>query len=104
MATLYLDEALKQAEQDIATLESKNRPLSSKKGRFHPYERSEKRSDNRKQDCPAWKNLGHRGQGKRGRGKASHYTPRPANRVAMDTGKPGKSWKIFQVWKNHGIL
>ena len=78
MTTLFPDEVLKQAEQDIATFESKNQPLSSKKGRFHPYERTEKRSDNRKPEHPAWKNLGHRGQGKKGRDKASHYTPRPA--------------------------
>ena len=78
MTTLFPDEVLKQAEQDIATFESKNQPLSNKKGRFHPYERTEKRSDNRKPERPAWKNIGHRGQGKKGRGRASHYTPRPA--------------------------
>ena len=79
MATLFPDEALKQAEQDIANFETKNQPpSSSKKGCFHPYERSDKRSDNRKQDGPAWKNLGYHGQSKRGKGKASHYTSRPA--------------------------
>ena len=36
MTTLFPDEVLKQAEQDIATFESKNQPLSSKKGRFPP--------------------------------------------------------------------
>ena len=59
MTTLFPDEVLKQAEQDIATFESKNQPLSSKKGRFHPYERTDKRPDNRKPEHPAWKNLGH---------------------------------------------
>ena len=78
MTTLFPDEVLKQTEQDIATFESKNQPPSSKKGRFHPHERSEKRSDNRKPERPAWKNLGHHGQGKKGRGKALHYTPQPA--------------------------
>ena len=78
MTTLFPDEVLKQAEQDIATFESKNQPLSNKKGRFHPYERTEKCSDNRKPERPAWKNLGHCGQGKKGRGRASHYTQRPA--------------------------
>ena len=79
MATLFPDETLKQAEQDIANFETKSQPPSGiKKGRFHPYDRSDKRSDNRKQDRPAWKNLGYRGQSKRGRGKASHYTSRPA--------------------------
>ena len=55
MTTLFPDEVLKQAEQDIATFESKNQPLSNKKGRFHPYERTEKHSDNRKPERPAWK-------------------------------------------------
>ena len=53
MNTLFPDEVLKQAEQDIATFKSKNQPLSSKKGRFHPYERTDKRSDNRKPERPA---------------------------------------------------
>ena len=47
MTTLFPDEVLKQAEQDIATFESKNQSPSSKKSRFHPYERTDKRSDNR---------------------------------------------------------
>ena len=42
MTTLFPDEVLKQAEQGIATFESKNQPLSSKKDCFHPYERQEK--------------------------------------------------------------
>ena len=49
MATLFPNETLKQAEQDIANFEAKNQqPSASKKGRFHPYERPDKRSDNRK--------------------------------------------------------
>ena len=74
MTTLFPDKFLKQAEQDITTFESKNQPLSSKKGHFHPYERTEKHLDNRKPERPAWKNLGRHGQGKKNRGKASHYT------------------------------
>ena len=57
MTTLFPGEVLKQAEQDIATFASKNQPLSTKKGCFHPYERMEKRSDNRKPERPAWKIL-----------------------------------------------
>ena len=47
---LFPDEALRQAEQDIATFESKGQLQSGKKGRFHPYERPERRGDNRKQE------------------------------------------------------
>ena len=52
-ATLFPDSALKQAEEDIANFESKSHSQLGKKGRFHPYERQEKRSDNRKPDRPA---------------------------------------------------
>ena len=38
-------------KQDIATFESKNQPLSSKKSHFHPDERTEKRSDKGNQNA-----------------------------------------------------
>ena len=77
-ATLFPDAALKQAEQDIANFENKSQPQSGKKGRFHSYERTDKRSDYRKSDRPAWKNIGNKGQGKKNKGKASFYSSRPA--------------------------
>ena len=76
--TLFPDEALRQAEQDIAAFESKGQHQPGKKGRFHPYDRPDKCGDNRKQERPAWKNIGQRGQGKKARGKASYYSLRPA--------------------------
>ena len=45
---LFPDEALRQAEQDIAAFESKGQLHTGKKGRFHPYDRPDKRGDNRK--------------------------------------------------------
>ena len=77
IATLFPDEALKQSEQDIANFESKGQLHAGKKGRFHPYERPDKRADNKKPDRPAWKNIGNRGQSKKARGKASYYSLRP---------------------------
>ena len=53
IATLFSDTVLKQAEQDIANFESKGQIHSAKKGRFHPYERQDKRSDYKKADRPA---------------------------------------------------
>ena len=76
--TLFLDSALKQAEQDIANFESKGQTQSGKKGRFHPYERQYKHSDFRKQDRSAWKNIGNKGQHKKSKAKASYYSSRPA--------------------------
>ena len=74
ISTLYPDSALKQAEQDISNFENKGPSQSRKKGRYHPYEHSEKRGDYKKPDRPAWKNIGNRGHNKRGRGKASYYS------------------------------
>ena len=75
---IFPDEALKQAEQDIANFESKGQLHPGKKGRIHPYERPDKRTDNRKLDRPAWKNIENRGQNKKAKGKASYYSSRPA--------------------------
>ena len=75
---LHIDTVLKQAEQDIANFESKGQIHSGKKSRFHPYERQDKRSDYKKSDRPAWKNIGNRGQSKKNKGRASYYSSRPA--------------------------
>ena len=56
-ATLFPDTVLKQAEQDIANFESKGQIHSGKKGRFHPYERQDKRSDYRSPTVPLGKTL-----------------------------------------------
>ena len=74
MATLFPDDILKQAEQGIANFESKGQSHSSKKGRYHPYKLPEKRSDSKKSYQQAWKNIGNRGQGKKSKDKASHYS------------------------------
>ena len=79
--TLFPDSALRKAEEDIVSFESKGQSSAGRsKGRFHPYERSDKRTDNRnevKPDKPAWKNINRR-QFKKGKGRASNYTSRPA--------------------------
>ena len=74
IATLFPEAVLKQAEQDIANFESKGQVQSGKKGCFHPYERQDKRTNYRKSDRPAWKNIGNRGQSKKNKGKASYYS------------------------------
>ena len=53
--TLFPDKIVKQAEEDIAAFD-RNRSVY-KKGRYHPYERQDKKSDSGKQDRPAWKNI-----------------------------------------------
>ena len=59
--TLFPDSIIKQAEEEIAHFEAKGQSSSRGKGRYHPYERTEKRFDKRsnsKSDRPAWKNIG----------------------------------------------
>ena len=54
ISTLFLDIVIKRAEDDIAHFENKGQSTSSRgKGQYHPYERTDKRSDNRSYK-PAW--------------------------------------------------
>ena len=80
ISTLFPDSVIKQAEEDIAQLESKGHAGGShNKGRYHPYERQDKRSVNRdsRSEKSAWKTIG-RKQFKRGRGHTTTFSSRPA--------------------------
>ena len=80
ISTLFPDSVIKRAEEDIAQLESKGHAGGSQnKGRYHPYERQDKRSVNRdpRADKPAWKTIG-RKQFRRGRGHTTTFSSRPA--------------------------
>ena len=80
IATLFPEAVVKRAEEDIAQFESKGHSTSShNKGRYHPYERHDKKSSYKdsRSDKPAWKTIGKRNS-KRGRGRASTYSSRPA--------------------------
>ena len=80
ISTLFPDSVIKRAEEDIAQLESKGHAGGShNKGRYHPYERQDKRSVNRdsRSEKPAWKTIG-RKQFKRGRGRTTTFSSRPA--------------------------
>ena len=76
ISTLFLNMVLKQAEEDISNYDKGWSGSVYKKGRYHPYERRESKSDTRKQDRLAWKNLS-RGHNKRTKGK-HQYSSRPA--------------------------
>ena len=75
--TLFPDKIVKQAEEDIAAFDRNRSGSVYKKGRYHPYERQDKKSDSKKQDRPAWKNISSHGQHRRGKGK-HQYSTRPA--------------------------
>ena len=83
IATLFAESVVKKAEEEIALYDSKSHPApttSRTKNRYHPCEKSDRKQEGRsegKQDRPAWKNINRR-QFKRGRGKASSFSSRPA--------------------------
>ena len=68
ISTLFPDTALKQAEEDISNADKGRSGSVYKKGRYHPYVRQDSKSDNRRQNRPAWKNIS-RGHNKRSKGK-----------------------------------
>ena len=76
ISTLFPDTVLKQAEEDISNADKGRSGSIYKKNRYHPYERQDNKSDNRRQDRPAWKNIS-RGHNKRNKGK-HQFSSRPA--------------------------
>ena len=83
IGTLFPNTVIKRAEEEIAHYDNKGQSSSSygrSKGRYHPYERVDKKSEGRsesKQDRPAWKNIGRR-QFKKGKGRSANFSSRPA--------------------------
>ena len=81
IATLFSESVVKKAEEEIALYDNKSHPTATTsriKNCYHPYERADKKQEGQsegKQDRPAWKN---RRQFKRGRGKVSNFSSRPA--------------------------
>ena len=75
LETLFPDNVVKRAEEDITSFD-KGRSASVYKGRrYHPYERQDSRSD-KHQDRPAWKNLSHTQRRKNNKAK-QQYSSRP---------------------------
>ena len=77
LAILFLDSVNKQAEEDIASCDKGRLGSMYKKGHYHLYKHSEKKSDNKRQDRPARKNISSHGQSRRGKGRYQ-YSSRPA--------------------------
>ena len=81
ISTLFQDNVIKRAEEEIAHYETQEQASSSRgKGRYHPYKRTDKRSDkssDKRSDKPAWKNIG-KGHYKKSKGRSSNYSSRPA--------------------------
>ena len=76
LPTLFPDNVIKQAEEDVSNYDKGQSGSVYKKGRYHPYECTESKPDSKKQDRPAWKNLSC-GHNRRSKGK-HQYSSRPA--------------------------
>ena len=78
MASLFPDNVISKAEEEIAHHEDKHYTGGShkKSDRYHPYNPSVKQTPKagKKSGPPAWKTLSSHGQYRRGQGKASNYS------------------------------
>ena len=74
--TLFPDNVIKQAEDDIANFDKRCSGSIYKKGCYHPYERQDRKPDSKKQDRAAWKNLSSHGGHRRGKGKHQYSSRR----------------------------
>ena len=68
LPTLFPDSVIKQAEEDITSYDKDWSGSVYKNSRYHRYERTESKPDNKKQERLAWKNLS-RGHNRRSKGR-----------------------------------
>ena len=82
LQSLFLEELLSKAEEEVARSEEWRLSSQShrKPGRFHPYASNDKPShqQDRRLSIPAWKQIQERQQGKKGRGKPTFFSQKPA--------------------------
>ena len=81
--SLFLDQLLLKAEEEVSRSEERRSACSShrKPLRFHPYAASTAKSSHQpdwKSGVPAWKQIRDRQHSKKGCGKASTFTQKPA--------------------------
>ena len=80
--SLFPDHLITKAEQEICRSEETRSVGQSHRcqGRFHPYTSSDKSSSypDRKSSVPAWKQIRDKQQSRKGRGKASTFSQKPA--------------------------
>ena len=86
---LLPDQLIAKAEEEISKSEERRSSGTShrQQGRFHPYSASDKSTSRHtdRKNIPAWKQIRDNQQNRRGRGKASNFSQKPA--------KGSKSWK-----------
>ena len=78
---LFLDQLIAKAEEEISKSEERHSSGTSHRhqGRFHPYAASDKSTGHHdKKSVPSWKQIKDKQQVRRGRGKASTFSQKPA--------------------------
>ena len=79
---LFPDQLIAKAEEEISKSDERRSSGTShrQQGRFHPYSASDKSASRHtdKKNVPAWKQIRDNQQSRRGRGKASNYSQKPA--------------------------
>ena len=80
--SLFPDQLITKAEEEICRSEERSSSGQShrRQGRFHPYAPSDKSATHpdRKSGVPAWKQIRDKQQSRKGRGKPSTFSQRPA--------------------------
>ena len=79
---LFPDQLISKAEEEISKSEERRSSGTSHRhqNRFHPYAASDKSTGHhdRKSNLPAWKQIKDKQQARKGRGKASTFSQKPA--------------------------
>ena len=93
LQSLFLDQLLIKAEEEVARNEERCSSNQShrKPGPFYPYASNDKssRQPDRKSSIPAWKQIRKRQQGKKGRGKPTSFSQKPAK------GSKPRKWQLL---------
>ena len=80
--SLFPDQLIAKAEEEISRSEERRSSANSHRhqGRFHPYKFTDKSSSHsdHKSGVPAWKQIRDKHQSRKGRGKASTFSQKPA--------------------------
>ena len=90
---LFPDQLIDKAEEEISKSEERCSSVTSHRhqGRFHPYAASDKSTSHHtdKKNVPAWKQIKDKQQARRGCGKASTFSQKPAK------GSKSHKWQLL---------
>ena len=76
---LFPDQLITKTEEEISQSEERRSSGTSHQGRFHPYAASDKSTGHHdRKNLPAWKQIKDKQQARKGRGKASTFSQKPA--------------------------